>query len=124
MILTDRFSDTDVNQDFNADILHEMIDRLPSGMAEQLFDKLSQECDRLTNVLKDQTLDKSDTTNAAHEFKGMLSNFGLVHASKIAAEIENSQKPSNEIAENVDRLEKSVAQGMQQVEEILRNKDD
>lgn len=90
-------------------------------MAKQLFDKLSRECDRLINVLNDQSLDARDTADAAHEFKGMLSNFGLVQASKIATEIENSQKPSNAIAENVDRLEKSVSQGMRQVEEILRN---
>jgi len=118
------YSETDSDQEINAVILREMIDRLPSGMAGLLFDKLSQECDRLINILKDESLNTIDTANAAHEFKGMLSNFGLVKASEIASEIENCGKPGNEISENVDRLKRSVSQGMRQAEEIIKNEVD
>ena len=119
--MIDNQSDTESNIEFNAEVLEQIVEQLPPGMAQQLFDKLTQECSRLLAILKDDSLNVDDTASAAHEFKGMLLNFGLVRASSIAAEIEYGRKPVSEITMDVQRLETAVAQGTQQAQSVLNN---
>ena len=119
----------DANAEPNADnapyvdVLIQMIERLPPGAARQLFDKLYQECDRLLTILRDESLGLEETVNTAHEFKGMLGNFGLSNASAIAAEIEQNSKPARSLDGEIQRLEIAIAEEMQKIEAILQQND-
>lgn len=104
------------------DVLTQMVERLPPGAARQLFDKLYQECDRLLTALRNENLDVEETAATSHEFKGMLSNFGLSNSSKVAAEIEYSKKPTRSLTEEIQKLELAIAQEMHQIEDILKRK--
>jgi len=117
--VTDTHSPDNAEPAFNSEFLDQMIESLPPGMPQQLFDKLSEECDRLLAALKDETKSAEETTSAAHEFKGMLANFGLDHSSRIAAEIEHSQKHASMIGPDVARLEASIARGRQAIKTVL-----
>ena len=90
--MTDTSQPDSAEPAFNSEFLDQMIESLPPGMPQQLFDKLTEECDRLLSALKDDTKTVEETISAAHEFKGMLANFGLDQSSRIAAEIEHSKK--------------------------------